>query len=61
MTNESESKYYSRKFILSLLVIFSATGLLVGGFLPASIYATLVGGSLTVYTIGNVTQNLNQG
>lgn len=49
-------RYGSRKFLLALLVIMSSNVLLVLGLLPPSVYASLVGAALTLYTAGNVGQ-----
>lgn len=56
----NESRYLSRKFILSALVIVSATGLLATAFLDGTQWVTAVGGALAVYSLANVAQKATE-
>lgn len=49
-------KYNSRKFLLCLLVILLASGLLYVGSLTAAVWGAAVGTALTVYCASNVAQ-----
>ena len=57
---DAESKYLSRKFILSALVILGCYPLLVFGKLDQETFRYMVLGSLTLYLSGNVIGNVSQ-
>jgi|JI8StandDraft_1071087.scaffolds.fasta_scaffold25196_8 hypothetical protein len=52
------SRYASRKFLLSLLVLASATGLVLGGHIADGVYSAVVIADLTAYLASNVTQSM---
>lgn len=52
-------KFLSRKFILSLLSLMSATYLIVGGYIQEGVYSAIVLGTVAAYITGNVAQKLD--
>lgn len=52
-------KLKSRKFIVSILALLSATGLCWAGHIADGVYATVVVGTVGAYITGNVLQKVN--
>jgi uncharacterized membrane protein YeaQ/YmgE (transglycosylase-associated protein family) len=50
------SRYRSRKFILALLALVSATGLVAAGLITPGVYQYVVLGTVGAYITGNVSQ-----
>lgn len=50
------SRYASRKFLLALLSLASATGLVWSGHIADGVYSAVVIATVGVYIAGNVTQ-----
>lgn len=53
-------RYFSRKFILTLLVIILATFLLISAFIEASMWVTVCLASLAFYQTANVSQKYKE-
>jgi hypothetical protein len=49
-------RYASRKFLLTLLIVLSATGLRIFSLIDGGMWVTVVSLALTVYVGGNVAQ-----
>lgn len=50
------SRYRSRKFILALLALISATGLVAAGLITPGVFQYVVLGTVGAYITGNVSQ-----
>lgn len=50
------NRYASRKFLLALAVLISATGLVATGHIADGVYSAVVIADLTAYLASNVTQ-----
>lgn len=51
-------KFSSRKFILAMLALVSATGLVYGGHIADGVYSAVVISCCAAYIAGNVTQHI---
>ena len=55
------SRYGSRKFLLTLLIVLLATGLRVFDMVDGGMWVTVVSLALTIYVGGNVAQKRTSG
>lgn len=51
-------RYRSRKFLLALLTLISATGLVYMGKIADGVYSAVVIATVAAYIAGNVTQHI---
>lgn len=52
-------RYLSRKFLLALLALLSATGLVWAGHISDGVYSAVVIATVGAYITGNVAQHIN--
>lgn len=49
-------RFLSRKFIIAVAALLSATGLVVGGYIDGGVYSAVVIATVGAYIAGNVAQ-----
>lgn len=54
-------RYASRKFILAMLTLASATWLVYGGYISDGVYSAVVIATVGAYITGNVVQKAKEG